>query len=123
MRVIVGTGALVALAAVLALALGTALRRGAGAVTAAIVLIVVPYILAFASALPAGVVAMADADHARRRVRRRADAPAIPPGLLPLHARPTASTRWRPAAGLAVLGAYALVALLVAHRLLRRRDA
>ena len=38
----------------LALALGTILRRSARAVTAVILLIVLPYILAVASVLPAG---------------------------------------------------------------------
>ena len=86
-RVILGTGALVALAAVLALALGAALRRGAGAVTAVIVLIVVPYVLAFASALPAG------ASQWLMRVTPAAafaveqTLPAVPPGVLPVHAR------------------------------------
>jgi ABC-type transport system involved in multi-copper enzyme maturation permease subunit len=44
-RLIVGTAALLAMAAVLALAIGTILRRSAPAITAAIVLIFVPYLL------------------------------------------------------------------------------
>jgi ABC-type transport system involved in multi-copper enzyme maturation permease subunit len=44
-RMIVGTGALLAVAAVLALAVGTAARRSATAVAAAIVVIFVPYLL------------------------------------------------------------------------------
>jgi ABC-type transport system involved in multi-copper enzyme maturation permease subunit len=52
LRVVAGTAALLAVAAVLALALGTVLRRSAGAVTAGIVVIVLPYILAVASVLP-----------------------------------------------------------------------
>ena len=52
LRAIVGTAALLAVAAVLALAFGAILRRSALAVTAVIVLIVLPYILAVASALP-----------------------------------------------------------------------
>lgn len=54
LRVVAGTAALLAVAAVLAMALGTVLRRSAGAVAAAIVLVVLPYILAVASVLPAG---------------------------------------------------------------------
>ena len=50
MRVIIGTAAMLAVAAVAVLALGTVLRRSAGAVTAGIVLLVLPYILA--TALP-----------------------------------------------------------------------
>src|SRR5439155_17494251 len=49
LRVIAGTAALLAVAAVLALGAGAVLRRSAGAVTAVIVLIVLPYILAVAS--------------------------------------------------------------------------
>ena len=44
-RMVVGTAALLAVAAVLALAIGTVLRRGATAVAAAIVVIFVPYLL------------------------------------------------------------------------------
>lgn len=53
-RVIVGTAALMAVAAVLALAVGTILRRSAGAVTLVISIIVLPYILAVAPVLPLG---------------------------------------------------------------------
>jgi ABC-type transport system involved in multi-copper enzyme maturation permease subunit len=51
-RVIAGTAALVAVAAVLALALGTLMRRSAAAVTSGIVVIVLPFILGLA--LPTG---------------------------------------------------------------------
>jgi ABC-type transport system involved in multi-copper enzyme maturation permease subunit len=44
-RVIVGTAAVLAVAAVIALAIGTILRRGAGAVAAVIVVIAAPYLL------------------------------------------------------------------------------
>jgi ABC-2 family transporter protein len=50
-RVIVGTGALLAVAAVLALGIGTVLRRSVLAVTAVIVTVVLPYLLAI-SVLP-----------------------------------------------------------------------
>jgi ABC-type transport system involved in multi-copper enzyme maturation permease subunit len=46
-RMIVGTGALLAVAAVLALAIGTIVRRSAPAVALAVVVIVIPYLLAF----------------------------------------------------------------------------
>jgi hypothetical protein len=55
LRVIVGTAAVLALAAVAALALGTITRRSAGAVTALIAAVVLPYILVTSSALPPGV--------------------------------------------------------------------
>ena len=122
LRVILGTGALVALAAVLALALGTALRRSAGAVTAAIVLILLPYMLAFASALPAGPsqwlmritpAAGFAVEQTLSQYHQVAYLYTPSEGFYPL----------APGVGLAVLGAYTLVALLVAHRLLRARDA
>ena len=122
LRVIVGAGALLAVAAVLALALGTALRRSAGAVTAVIVLIVLPYILAFASALPNGVsewllrVTPAAAFAVEQTLPQYHQvnylyAPAQ--GFFPL----------APLAGLAVLCAYTALALAVAGRRLRTRDA
>src|SRR5262249_58326850 len=55
LRVLAGTAALLAAAAVLALAAGAMLRRSAAAVAAVIVAIVLPYVLAVASVLPAGV--------------------------------------------------------------------
>ncbi|MFF0285180.1 ABC transporter permease subunit [Streptomyces sp. NPDC005262] len=54
LRVVAGTAALLAVAAVLAMAVGTVLRRSAGAVTLVFAAIVLPYILATASILPAG---------------------------------------------------------------------
>ena len=54
MRIVVGTAVLLAVAAVLALAVATVLRRSAGAVATVIVAIVLPYILATASILPTG---------------------------------------------------------------------
>jgi ABC-type transport system involved in multi-copper enzyme maturation permease subunit len=53
-RVVVGTAGLVAVTAVIALAVGTILRRSAGAVTLAIALVVLPYIVAAAFILPQG---------------------------------------------------------------------
>lgn len=121
-RVIVGTAALLAVAAVLALAVGTILRRGAGAVTAVIVLVVLPYILAVASVLPPGPanwllrVTPAAAFAIQQSVQRYAQ----------VNATYTPSTGYfplAPAAGFAVLCAYAAVALAAAVVLVRRRDA
>ncbi len=54
-RIVAGTAALLAVAAVLALAVGTLLRNSAGAVTAVIAGIVLPYLLAtLPGVLPAG---------------------------------------------------------------------
>jgi ABC-2 type transport system permease protein len=49
LRVIVGTAALLAIASILALALGAVLRRSAGAITAVVVTVAFPYTLAIAS--------------------------------------------------------------------------
>lgn len=54
-RVIIGTAALLAAVAVIALALGSIFRRSAAAITACVALIVLPNILATTSILPAGV--------------------------------------------------------------------
>lgn len=122
LRVILGMGALVGLAAVLALALGTVLRRGAGAVTVVIVLIILPYILALASALPAGgsqwlmritPAAAFAVEQTLPQYHQVAFLYTPAEGFYPL----------APGVGLAVLGAYALIALLVANRLLHTRDA
>lgn len=55
LRVVAGTGALLAVIAVLALAVGAVFRRSAEAVTVLIGLVIVPYVLAVASPLPNGV--------------------------------------------------------------------
>jgi ABC-type transport system involved in multi-copper enzyme maturation permease subunit len=120
-RAIVGTAVLLAVAAVLALALGTILRRSALAVTVVIVLIVLPYILAFGSALPAGPaewllrVTPAAAFAVQQTLVRYPQvlAPYTPAnGYFPL----------APWAGLAVLCAYTACALGLAMYLVRRRD-
>ncbi|REE96333.1 ABC transporter permease subunit [Thermomonospora umbrina] len=53
-RVIVGTAALLAVTAVLALGLGALFRRGVTAVLLAVVTVVLPYVLAVSALLPAG---------------------------------------------------------------------
>jgi hypothetical protein len=53
-RLIVGAALLLSLTAILAYALGAVLRRGIVAVTAAIVLVVLPWLLATTSLLPTG---------------------------------------------------------------------
>jgi ABC-type transport system involved in multi-copper enzyme maturation permease subunit len=121
-RIVVGTAALLAVAAVLALAVGTILRRSAGAVTAIVVLTVLPYILAMASVLPAGPaqwllrLSPAAAFAVQQSVQAypqvdQAYTPAF--GFFPL----------APWAGFAVLCGWAAGALGVATYLLRRRDA
>jgi ABC-type transport system involved in multi-copper enzyme maturation permease subunit len=54
-RVIVGTAAILALAAVFAVALGAILRRSAAAITVAVVIVVMPFLLSALNVVPAGV--------------------------------------------------------------------
>ena len=121
-RVIVGTAALLAVAAILALGVGTILRRSAGAVTAVIVAIVLPYILATAGFLPVGAsqwllrITPAAAFAIQRSLQQYPQvAAAYTPsrGYYPL----------APWAGFAVLCARAVLALGLAVYLLNRRDA
>ena len=121
-RVVVGTSALVAVAAVLALAVGVLLRRSAAAVTAVIAGIVLPYVLAvIPGVLPVGIgewlvrVTPAAAFAIQQTV------PAYPQvtaqytpgnGYFPL----------APWAGFAVLCAWAAAAAALAVFVLRRRD-
>jgi ABC-type transport system involved in multi-copper enzyme maturation permease subunit len=121
-RVVAGTAALLAIAAVLAVAVGTILRRSAAAVAAVIVIVVLPYILATAAVLssglsqwllritPAAAFAIQQSIPAYHQVDR-----AYTPlnGFYPL----------APWVGFAVLCAWTTVALGVASYLLRRRDA
>ena len=122
-RVVAGTAALLAVTAVLALALGTALRRGADAVTAVIAGIVLPYLLAVATPLlPA-----AASDWLLRVTPAAAFAvqgtsvryPQVSNTYLPFFGYYPLG----PWAGFAVLCGYAALALALAAVLLRRRDA
>jgi hypothetical protein len=122
LRVVAGTGALLAVTAVMAVAIGAMLRRAAAAVTAVIVAIVLPYILATASPLPVDVSdwllrvtpAAAFAVQQTQTQYSQVLAAYTPlAGYYPL----------APLAGFAVLCAYAALALALAALLLRRRDA
>lgn len=121
-RVIVGTAALLAVAAVLALAVGTLLRRSAAAVAIGIVVIVLPYILAAAAVLPVTPaqwvlrISPAAAFAIQQSIPQYAqvEAPYTPAtGYFPLP----------PFAGFAVLCGWTALALGLAVVLLRRRDA
>lgn len=121
LRVIVGSAALLALATIVALALGTVLRRGAATVTTAIVAIVLPYYI-LVPALPAGA--------AQWLLRVTPAAAFAIQQTLPQY--PQVSNLYTPAngyfplapwAGLAVLCAYTALALGLAAFFLRRRDA
>jgi hypothetical protein len=54
-RVVAGTAAMLALAAVFAAALGAILRRSAAAITIAVVIVVMPFLLRAANVVPAGI--------------------------------------------------------------------
>jgi len=127
-RMAAGTGALLAVAAVLALAIGTIVRRSAPAVAIAIVVIVVPYLLAFhPGSQPQGSgpgggggwplqITPAAALSVQQAVPQFHQLVAVYPldnGYCPL----------APWAGLAVECAWAAAALALAYYLLRRRDA
>ncbi|SHM20545.1 ABC transporter permease subunit [Actinacidiphila paucisporea] len=121
-RIVVGTAALFAVTAVLALALGTVLRRSAGAVTTVVVAIVLPYILAVAAVLPAG---------PSRWLTRLTPAAAFAVQQS-VHQYAQVSVDYTPAdgyfplspwAGFSVFCGYAAAAVAAAAVLLRRRDA
>jgi ABC-type transport system involved in multi-copper enzyme maturation permease subunit len=123
LQVVVGTAALLAVSAVLGLAVGTLLRRSAGAVTAVIAGIVLPYLLATVPGiLPVG------AEQWLLRVTPAAGF-AVQGTLTPypqVNTVYTAGTGYFPLspwAGFAVLCAWAAAALALALFLLRRRDA
>jgi ABC-type transport system involved in multi-copper enzyme maturation permease subunit len=124
LQVIVGTAALVAVAAVLTLAVGTIVRRSAAAVMIVIVTIVVPFFLAFTDAVPAVVgewllritpaaaFAVQQSTPQYQQVQA-AYTPGLGDGFYPL----------APWVGFAVLCGWAALALAAAAWLLRRRDA
>jgi ABC-type transport system involved in multi-copper enzyme maturation permease subunit len=120
-RVILGTGAMLAVASVLALAIGTVLRRSVAAVAAVIVAIVLPYILGVTGVLPATVsewILRVTPAAGYAIVQSVPQYPQVvghygPPDYYPLG----------PSSGLGVLCAYAALALGLAAWLLRRRDA
>jgi ABC-type transport system involved in multi-copper enzyme maturation permease subunit len=124
LRMVVGTASLVAAAAVLALALGTMLRRSGAAVTLAIVVIILPYFLSITSVLPLSVtdwvlrITPAAAFAAQQAIPQYPQVTALyspggPGGYFPL----------APWAGFAVLCGWAAIAVALALVLLRRRDA
>ena len=121
-RVIVGTAAMLALAAVFAVSLGAILRRSAAAITIAVVTVVMPFLLTALNVVPAGVgdwvlrVTPAAGLAIEQSIPRYSQvATVISPvrGYYPLP----------PYAGLAVLCLWAAAALALALVMLRRRDA
>ena len=121
-RVIVGAAALLAVAAVLALGLGALVRRAVAAVAAAIVLVVVPYLLATASVLPDGVTEwlMRLTPAAGFAITQSIPAYAH---VIGHYAPSDGYYPLAPWAGLAVMAGWAAIALGLAILALRRRDA
>ncbi len=138
-RMVVGTGALLAVAAMLALAIGTVLRRSATAVAAVIVVIFVPYLLVLVPpprpgpGLARGGFAQGGLSLVAREWLLRITPPAgfSVQQVLPQFSQVTGASytpNWgyyplAPWAGLAVECAWAVVGLTLAFYLLRRRDA
>jgi len=121
-RVIVGTAAVLALAAVFAVALGAVLRRSAAAITVAVVTVVLPFLLAGLNIVPSGVGAWLLRLTPTAGLAIQQSIPRYPQvisvlspvrGYYPLS----------PYAGFAVLCLWAAAALGLAFVLLRRRDA
>jgi ABC-type transport system involved in multi-copper enzyme maturation permease subunit len=121
-RVIVGTAAMLAVAAVLALALGAVLRRSAAAITIAVVVIVMPFLLTALNVVPAGVgawllrVTPAAGLAIEQSIPRYSQVSTVvspSQGVYPL----------TPYAGFGVLCLWTAAALTLALVLLRRRDA
>jgi ABC-type transport system involved in multi-copper enzyme maturation permease subunit len=121
-RVIVGTAAVLAVAAVFALALGAVLRRSAAAITIAVVTVVLPFLLAGLNIVPAGVGSWL--------LRLTPTAGLAIQQSVPRYPQVTTTVSavrgvWpiSPYAGFAVLCVWAAAALGLAFVVLRRRDA
>jgi ABC-type transport system involved in multi-copper enzyme maturation permease subunit len=121
-RVIVGTAAMLAIAAVLAVSLGAILRRSAAAITIAVLVVVMPFLLTALNVVPAGVgdwllrLTPAAALAIEQSIPRYSQVSTVTSpvqGYYPLS----------PYAGFAVLCLWAAAAVVLALVLLRRRDA
>jgi len=121
-RVIAGTAAMLALAAVFAVALGAILRRSAAAITIAVVIVVMPFLLSALNVVPAGVgdwllrltpAAGLAIEQSIPRYPQVTTVTSLVQGYYPLS----------PYAGFAVLCLWTAAALALALVMLRRRDA
>ena len=121
-RVIVGTAAMLALAAVFAVALGAILRRSAAAITIAVLIVVMPFLLTALNVVPAGIgdwllrLTPAAGLAIEQSIPRYSQVTTITSavrGYYPLS----------PYAGFAVLCIWAAAALALALVMVRRRDA
>jgi ABC-type transport system involved in multi-copper enzyme maturation permease subunit len=121
LRLVAGTAALLAVAAVLALAIGALLRRSATAVTTVIVVIVLPYLLAI-SVLPTGAARWLLRITPAAAFAMQQSAPEYPQ-VSSLYTPVEGYFPLAPWVGFAVLCAWAALALGLAALLFRRRDA
>jgi ABC-type transport system involved in multi-copper enzyme maturation permease subunit len=121
-RVIAGTAAMLALAAIFAVALGAVLRRSAAAITIAVVIVVMPFLFSALNVVPAGVgdwllrLTPAAGLAIEQSIPRYSQVTAVispARGYYPLS----------PYAGFAVLCLWTAAALALALVMLRRRDA
>jgi hypothetical protein len=119
LRVVVGTGLLFGVAAVLAVAVGMLLRRGAGTVTTVIVGVVLPYLLSVALVLPVEWLTVITPAAAFALQQTVTEYPQVTASYTPVDGYFPLS----PAGGFAVLCVYAVVAAAFAAVALRRRDA
>ncbi|MFK4085579.1 ABC transporter permease subunit [Kribbella sp. NPDC020789] len=122
LRVALGTAALLATAAVLALAIGTIFRQSAGAVTTVVLAIVLPYLLIAVPFVPASVsrlVATVTPGAAFAVQQTLVQYDQVASNYTPYYGYYPLP----PWAGIAVLAAYALGSLALAAVLLNRRDA
>ena len=119
-RIIAGSGALVAVTAIAVLALGTILRKSAGAVTAGVVVFLLPYVIGSVASGGAGAWLFRLTPAAAFSVLG-----AFPRSALVSYPYTLGNGYYplAPWAGLLVLCAYAAAALAIATALLRRRDA
>ena len=121
-RVIIGTAVLTAVLSVLALAIGTIVRRGAATVAAVVAVIVLPYFLALFAAVP-----LSAGDWLLRVMPAAGFALQEPypeyHQVTMLYAPISGYFPLSPLAGLAVLAAWTAAALALAAYRLRRRDA
>jgi ABC-type transport system involved in multi-copper enzyme maturation permease subunit len=121
-RVIVGTAAMLALAAVFAVALGAILRRGAAAITISVVIVVMPFLLTALNIVPAGVgdwllrLTPAAGLAIEQSIPRYSQVTTVTSPVQGYYPLP-------PYAGLAVLCLWVAAALALALVMLRRRDA
>jgi len=122
-RVVVGTAALLGVAAVFAVALGAVLRRSAAAITLAIVTVVMPFLLSALNVFPSGVGAWLLKVTPAAGLAIQQSIPHYPQVTAVVSAADGGIYPLQPYAGFAVMCAWAAAALALAAYLLRRRDA